>query len=320
MNRPDPARPWATFAGLVAWALLTGALGPGWPEAFLLLAAFVIVPLGARLASETRPSRLLARVLVYQPAASLLLAASLSSPAGLAAAALALPWLGVTGLVTAEGLLRFRDGPRRLPDRVEAAGLVYLGVGGLWMMASRYGYRPLGFPDLIVVMTAVHFHYAGFALPILASRVARTKPGILGRIAAIGAASGVPLVALGITDSHLALGLGPPRLLELIATLVMTGSTVLVGLLQVAVARGDRSGAVSRALLLASGLSVLLPMGLAVTYAAGGFAHVVWVEIPLMFRLHGALNALGFSFLGLLGWTFAVAEPAPQIHSTVMIR
>ena len=77
-----------------------------------------------------------------------------------------------TGLVALHGLWRLWRGSHRTSEVCLDAGLLYLAVGGTWTVIARAGLRPLGFPDLIVLLTAVHFHYAGFALLVLAGLVA----------------------------------------------------------------------------------------------------------------------------------------------------
>src|SRR5207245_4647180 len=119
-------------------------------------------------------------------------------PPGWWAAALALPWLGVTAAVAMAGLVRIRG--RRFSDSAGPcgdAGLVYLVVGGGWTVLSRAGMRPLEFEDVIVLLTGIHFHYAGFALPVLTSLASRRLPGRNGTLAARGVATGVPLVGVG---------------------------------------------------------------------------------------------------------------------------
>ena len=100
------------------------------------------------------------------------LVASFALPPGRAAAALALPWLAITGAAALRGLGRLRAGPRTPAWLCLGVGPVYLAVGGAWAVIARAGLCPLGFPDVIVLMTAVHFHYAGFALLVLVGRAA----------------------------------------------------------------------------------------------------------------------------------------------------
>jgi hypothetical protein len=292
-------------AGALAWAVGLLTLRPGWAEANLLLASLVIVPLGlglvqsADLRDVSWPRRMAVRL---QFPAALALMASVALPAGSAAALLAVPWLVTTGLVALHGLRRLRRGSHATWALCLDAGLLYLAVGGAWTVVARAGLRPLGFPDLIVLLTAVHFHYAGFALLVLAGLVARALGGPAAGAACLEVMAGVPLVAAGIADAQLAPDILPPRLLELAASSIMAASSILVGLLQVRLAARAGMAALARALMAISGLSLSVPMALAALYAPGSFEGVARVGIEAMLRYHGAVNALGFALLGLLSW------------------
>jgi hypothetical protein len=294
------------LAGVLVWAAALGVLRPGWPEAMLLLASLVIVPLGLGLiAPPGRHARLRTAADRLRVPAAWTLVASFALPPGWAAAALALPWLAVTVAAALGGLGRLRAEPRTPAGLCLGVGPIYLAVGGAWSIVARAGLRPLGFPDVIVLMTAVHFHYAGFALLVLAGRAAGALGGPAASVACLGAVAGVPLVAAGITDAQLMPGLLPPRAAELAATGVMAVAGALVGLLQVQIAARQGRPPLARALLGVSGLAILVPMGLAWLYALGAYRHVVWIDILGMFRYHGAVNALGFALPGLLAWHVA---------------
>ena len=294
------------LAGGLVWATSIGVLRPGWPEAMLLLASLVVVPLGLDLLAPPGPhgrhARLWSVAHGLRAPAAWALVASFALPPGRAAAALALPWLAITGAAALRGLGRLRAGPRTPAGLCLGVGPVYLAVGGAWAVIARAGLRPLGFPDVIVLMTAVHFHYAGFALLVLAGRAAGALGGPAAGAACLGAVAGVPLVAAGITDAQLMPGLLPPRAAELVATGVMATAGVLVGLLQIRLATRPDRPPLARALLAVSGAAILLPMGLAWFYALGAYRHAVWIDIAGMFRYHGAVNALGFALPGLLAW------------------
>ena len=175
-------------------------------------------------------------------------------------------------------------------------------MGGTWTVIARAGLRPLGFPDLIVLLTAVHFHYAGFALLVLAGLVARALGGPTARAACLGVMAGVPLVAVGITDAQLVPGILPPRLLELIASLIMAASSIVVSVLQLRLAARAGMVALTLALMAVSGLSLLVPMALAGLYALGSFEGTTRIDIVAMLRYHGAVNALCFAVPGILSW------------------
>src|SRR4029077_3860861 len=79
--------------------------------------------------------------------------------------------------------------------------LLYFPVGCVWLVLSRLGANPLGFSDDIVLLTAVHFHYAGFAALTILGMIGRLAEGTLYRLSAWGAITGIPLLAVGITFS-----------------------------------------------------------------------------------------------------------------------
>src|SRR5688572_31618797 len=202
--------------GAAAWLALLSAL-PSDIELrtvalLLLLAVLVCVPLG--LALVATPDRAGRHPWPYRVArrsqlgAALLVVGSYFLPAGLPAAALATPWLAFTGLVALFGLGRLLSrGVGSVEETCIDAGLLYLPVGGAWLVLSRLGANPLGFGDTIVLLTAVHFHYAGFVAPILAGLAGRSLwPSQRGarrafRLVAVGVIAGPPLLAAGITPT-----------------------------------------------------------------------------------------------------------------------
>jgi hypothetical protein len=312
LRRLDPASgPRAALVGALTWVVVLAGLQPGGPEAMLLLASLVVVPLGLGLVTPADPEsrrawpwRAAGRL---QLPAALVLVASFARPAGPLAAALTLPWLAVTGLIALDGLARLWHGPRGVAEVCRDAGLVYLAIGGAWTAITRAGLRPLGFSDVIVLMTAVHFHYAGFALPLLTSLAARELGGFVARLAVLGVIAGVSLVAAGITDSQVAHGLFPLHALELVASGTLAASILLVGLLHLRLALRPGHPAVARALMAICGLAPVGPMALAVLYAAGSYTDFVWFDIVQMIRYHGLVNALGFVLPGLVAWSLVPA-------------
>lgn len=286
-------------SGAAAWLIVLVALRPEWAMSLLLLAALVCVPLGLALLADSEESAApwAGRVLLLaQPVAALMLVAAFVPPAGLTAAALALPWLLVTLLIAGLGLLRLRRPSGWGAEELSlAAGMVFLAVGGGWTVLSRLGARPLDFSHVIVLLTGVHFHYAGFVLPILTGLVGRAVPGVPARLAAWSVMAGVPLVALGIT-----VGRSFP-VVELLAAWFLSAGCLLVAIGQFRVAL--RAGRSARSFLLfLSGLSLLGGMALAAVYALGVWLGAGWLSIETMIPWHGTLNALGFALPGLLAW------------------
>lgn len=208
----------------------------------------------------------------------------------------AMPWLLLClwrGLEVSRRCLGRR---LELSHLADWAAHLYLPVGGIWAFFSQWGYQPLGFSGIIVLLTGVHFHYAGFALPWLTSRLlARRAVSWSGRVGAVGVLLGVPLVAVGITSSQL--GLPPAIETASVTILALSALTVSHGYLAWAGAcRG-----LTRLCFMVGGVALALGMLLALLYGWRVWFPIEWVTIPAMYSLHGSLNSWGFCLPGILG-------------------
>lgn len=307
-----------TLIGGVAWAAFTLAahpalIAPAWTLIMLTFAAFVLVPLTLDLVMERRDTGKIGRSLQWaryaQLPAATLLALSCGMRPGLWALVVALPWAAVTALLASVGLGRIlRDGWSRPLDRMSAdMGLVYLVVGGVWMLADRGGLRPLNIDQAIVALTAVHFHFAGFLLPIVSGIVLRQTPD--SRFAAravVGIVLGVPAVAVGITATQL--GWSPT--VEAAAGCALALSGMAVAILHVRWALDTQTAApAARGLVGIAGVALFFAMLLAGAYAIRSIATPLpWLGLPQMRALHGTINAVGFGFCGVLGWRLQRAK------------
>jgi hypothetical protein len=178
--------------------------------------------------------------------------------------------------------------------------LGFSAVGGVWVLADRTGYSPLGFSPAIVSLTAVHFHYSGLILPLVAGLVQRELFFLrLSSRAAVGVILGVPAVAVGITATQLGWGMS----LERAAACGLALAGMAVAILQVRIALEGRLALGSRVLLGIGGASLFIGMVFAVVYALRGiFAGTAGLDLPQMRLIHGTVNALGFALCSVLGW------------------
>lgn len=291
-------------AGAVVVSILAGLRWMGTApisavELFLCFALFVLVPLGLGLVATPRQSERVswAAVLLQFPAA-LAAVAAFTQPPTTARLFLLLPWATVTLLAGVVGCWRFASrGFAPVPELAVDAALLYLPVAGVFLLlhAAEVTFH---FSSVIVLLTGVHFHYAGFALPLVAgvtgSQLSTTDcrtAGTLYPVAAGGILAGISAIAVAITVSPW---------LELPAVAGFSFAVVLFALVVLV----DLVPAVDRlpgALLSVASVSILLTMGLAVAYAYSvfpGTGSVVTIEE--MIRWHGTINALGFAFPGLL--------------------
>jgi hypothetical protein len=291
-------------ANIPTWVVLTAFANLSLAANILLLAALVLVPLGRQLlrATTAEPTLLISRMADrLQATAGWLLAVACCQHAGWFAAFLATPWFVFTLLCATEGAWRIWRTPLAIgASFARHSALVLLAIGGSWTVVSRAGARPLDFSDAIVLLTAVHFHYAGFVLPLLTARVVefsdRRAPLLIACVVI-----GVPLVGVGITFSPL---------VEVVAAGVLALACIVVSFGQLNLTKHVRSGN-ELALLLVSSASLFAAMLLALVYALGEFWQQPWLSIETMVATHGLANSLGFSACGLLAWRAATLDSPP---------
>lgn len=298
---------WQALLGGVVWLPAVVALGLGWGAAMLLLAGLVLLPLAFVLVRQVdaEPRSVWCWLEWLHLSAAGALVAAFAFPQGLLPAVLSVPWLLLTGGVAWIGVQHLPQPGRARPENAAlTAALLYLPVGGMWTVLSRFGARPLEFSDVIVQATAVHFHYAGFVLPIVTGLLARKFKDAWSTATVWGVIVGVPLVAVGITLS--ALGV---KYVELAAAWLMALSGVSVALLQLRLI-GSAAGRLRPFLWIISGSALLFGMLLAVVYALGMATGRNWLDIPQMLPYHGAVNALGFALPALLAWNLELRPPA----------
>ena len=285
--------PLTLLLGGIAWAALV-LVKPALVVWILVLGPTIIVPLGLELIRARLSSGLERRAIeigrwLWAPAV-LGFVASFWFEQGLIAATLAVPWLVTTLVLSLAGVgLLWRVGWPVNRSTAMVAALLLLPVGAGWVVLSRAGLRPQDFSHEIVLLTGVHFHFAGFALPILAGLAVGSRTLRWGKLLLATIVLGVPAVGVGISLSpHIEVG----------AAIILAGASLTVAWLQAREGFRSRNG--NRAMLqLISSVALAAAMGLAGVYAVGEFTGATWLSIPVMIQTHGVLNAFGFALCGL---------------------
>jgi hypothetical protein len=297
--------------GAVIWAGVAvlariGVAPIGAIELMFLFAPLLIVPLGMELGrvmgSDTPLTRLARRI---QPAAAALAVAALWLPPGRPAGGLACAWMvvclsmTVAALTDLSSLARSQPGSstRSTMQRITVAvAQLDLSVGGAWLVASRLGLRPMRIQEPIGLLTAVHFHYAGFATATIAGAMLqfaalRQERRWLQWLVAV--VIGMPfVVAVGFVIS--------PQL-KLGAAAMFSASVAGLAVVLRSSAKRLQSGT-ARLLFHVASVSVFAGMVLSAAYAVADFRGSDVLPIPQMARTHGILNAVGFCLPALLGW------------------
>jgi len=304
----------AVWAGMAVLARM-GVARIGAIELMFLFAPLVIAPLGIelgrRMASDGRLGALARRL---QPLGAGLAVAAICLPPGKRAGIVALGWLFVCLLMAGEGVMRllrtpWKDAGRACPELAEgsaratlvrttlAVARIDLAVGGAWLVASRWGMRPMGIQEPIGLLTAVHFHFAGFATATIAAatlqfaerggEVRRWLRGVVGLVIAMPF-----VVAAGFVISPV---------LKMGAAILFSAS--VAGLAIAVRACGTKAeDRTARVLLQVAAGAVFAGMVLSGSYAVADYLGSEVLTIPQMARTHGVLNAVGFCLPGLLGW------------------
>lgn len=283
-----------------------------------MLAALVIVPLMLDLVADEADGLLERRLLtaatrLQLPAALLLVFAYAGGPE-VRMALRAVPWACVLLLLAAVGVRRIvRRGRRPLAFLCRDVGLIYAAVGAAWLMADRFGLRPLGFDEAIVLLTAVHFHFAGLVVPVLGGlAMVRFSTSRIAGLTGLAVILGVPAVAVGISASQLGLN---PRV-EVVAVLLMVSGGIGLAWLHLRLALRPGETAVGRCLWGIAAVSLGAGMLLAALYGVRHFFHPwPWLHLPWMRAVHGSLNALGFGLCGVVGWWLAQSRARTELSS-----
>ncbi|MGH1506451.1 MAG: YndJ family transporter [Acidimicrobiales bacterium] len=295
--------------GAATWLGWMTVVRPSWTACLLMLSPLVLVPLGLGLTDrhEAGPTTdALPRLRLAGHPAAALAGLSFTLDPGPATALLTLPWLTVGTAVATVGVARLLSRRRLDPTIGVDAGLIFLAVGAGWLTISRAGLNPLGFGDAIVQLTAIHFHYAGFALPLVAGLVARRTQR--SSLVPIWVILGVPLTAAGITVGGA---------LEWVAATVMAAGGLATAWLLGRTALAETGAA--RWPLGVAAASLTAGMALALGWAWSMRFGWGYLGLAGMARWHGTLNAIGFGFAALVGLHLAAPAPARREHLSIRL-
>jgi hypothetical protein len=177
------------------------------------------------------------------------------------------------------------------------AGLLYLPVAGVWLLIYRFGVQPFDYGETIILLTVIHFHFAGFAAPIIAGMVGRmlaTDRLERNSVVVVFVVAAMPLIAAGITFSPW---------LGLIGTVLLSAGLVTLAIITLGKVLPKITSLSARLLLLLAALSSCTAMVLACLYAYSIVAKILILRIPTMAMTHGLLNAFGFTAGSLLAWS-----------------
>ncbi len=285
------------IAGFILWLLILIGKIPFSPYAneqvhiLLLAAPLFLVPSFLFLKGYTKEKLL--RVLI----AAALFSMAFQIPKGGLGVLLVIPWLLVA---LYEVWQSWKDDLEfSLTSIVALAANIFWLVAAAWAIPDRLGYSPLDYDPVIILLTVVHFHYAGYILLqlYLLGKPYWTKS--YGKLVGILLLLGMPLVAVGISATQV----GLPIIIESLTVTIMASAGIGVGLGYLYMA-WKKEKPVTSLFWTISGLSLLVGMSLAMLYGWRFHHDYQWLSIPWMYAVHGTLNSMGFALFGMLGWLY----------------
>ncbi|WP_153721909.1 YndJ family protein [Sporosarcina cascadiensis] len=207
---------------------------------------------------------------------------------------LAAIYLLFTVFVAGYGLYRFlHRGFTNVEEFSIDMGLIYLAMGGSWYFAFIAGID-LGFSPLLTWLTAIHFHYSAFILPIFVGLIGRLYSSRHYRSAAVLLLVAPMAVAVGITFS---------RWIEVISVLFyFYGLGVMIWITWRLFFLQPLQKWFVRISLTALAVTISFSMLYVLSNGFGLFS----TTIDFMLRFHGILNCIVFALVGLIGWMLAV--------------
>ncbi|MHC5548000.1 YndJ family protein [Bacillus subtilis] len=187
----------------------------------------------------------------------------------------------------------------RIEETSVLFGLIYLAGGGFWFFAYAAHLQIMQFGPLIILLTAVHFHYSAFLIPIfngLLGRTIRKHRMLYCWITWVILLSPL-LIALGITYS---------KTLDVIAVSIYMAAIYLHAFLVFTAAFRTKTGTF---LIRLSSAVLMITIAFSMIYSFGVFRQEVTLTINQMIWIHGFVNAFGVILPALIGWR--IEDPKP---------
>ncbi|WP_221566944.1 YndJ family protein [Alkalihalobacillus sp. TS-13] len=296
--------------GFSLWVISLFAIELNLIEQLLLFAIYVTVPLTLTLTETVKRDGVLFKTyraaFYLQLPMAVLAGLSFSMDPGVTAGFLSVGWLGFSILVFLYGISRLSArGTRPLEELSVDIGLIYFLLGGVWFTISRFGLEVMDFSMTIIQLTAIHFHFSAFVLPIFNGMLGRfltRQQNVLSKtykLATYGILAGPILIAIGITYS---------RLFEFLSVGIFVIALLIYCILFFTHVIPKISW-LPRILVFLSTSTLILTLAFSFIYGFSRVLNVVIIPIPDMVLFHGIGNAFFVVFCGVVGWLLNTPKP-----------
>lgn len=223
----------------------------------------------------------------------------------------ALLWFAYTGIVALFGISRLLErGWKPLEEAAIDSAFIYLFLGGFWFFASVAKFPIMHFSSDIVLLTAAHFHYSAFLLPLSA--------GLLGRKRERGSKLyDAIMFIIVISPMTVAIGITYSRVFEFFAVFVYLFAIYGYG---VYVWRTKFNAISAKILLTLSSSTLMVTIMFSLIYSYGNFKQVMTITIAQMVWIHGVVNGIGVALPAFVGWMIEKSAPKYKYYGKTMSR
>ncbi|MGE6629775.1 YndJ family protein [Bacillus sp. NPDC077027] len=213
-------------------------------------------------------------------------------------------WLLYTICLALFGFLRFiKRGLYPLSESIIDSAFMYLSLGGGWFFVYTADVPIMTFSPLMILLTAIHFHYSAFFIPIFHGLLGRLqkKQSVLYQLSAYIIISSPILIAIGISFS---------RLFDTFSVLLYVFALYIYGF--IALKTKFRSK-IAKGWILCSAIFLMGTIVLSLVYSTGMLTGKNYIGIEEMIWFHGSVNAFCVILPGIIGWMMErPASPLPK--------
>lgn len=202
-------------------------------------------------------------------------------------------WLLYTMALAIFGFVRLlKRGFFPLHELMIDGAFMYIALGGGWFWLYTADIKVMTISPLIVLLTAIHFHYSAFFIPLFYGLLGRQlrKETILYKVAGWIILLSPLMIAVGISFS---------RLFDTFSVTLYVIALYLYGF--ICMKTKFRSN-VAKVLIVFSSCVLMGTILLSFLYSAGMLFRVSYISIEQMVWFHGSVNAFGVILPGLIGW------------------
>ncbi|CAM3876435.1 hypothetical protein BAQ48_01880 [Bacillus luti] len=223
----------------------------------------------------------------------------------------AIIWFIYTGIVALFGINRLLErGRKPLEETAIDSAFIYLFLGGFCFFASVAKISIMQFSSDIVLLTAAHFHYSAFLLPLSAGLIGRKREKRSKVYDAI-------MFIIVISPMTVAIGITYSRIFEFFAVFLYLCAIYGYGIY---VWRTKFNAISAKILLIISSSTLMVTIVFSLIYSYGNLKQVMTITIAQMVWIHGVVNGVGVALPAFVGWMMEKSAPNYKYYGKPMSR